>query len=294
MAERRVLVDGLVFAEGPRWHDGALWFSDIHDHKVHRVTVDDSGNAVQDTIVAEFEDLPSGLGFLPDGSLLVVLMESARIARVASDGTITEHADCSALRRGTLNDMVVARDGTAYAGDMGMRIFAGQAGTPQPGQLLQVAATGEARVARDELRAPNGIALNEAETRLFVAESAGARVIDFDLENGTLGEPREFAVLPVATGARLAAPDGICVDEAGAVWAADPIGARVIRLGPGDTEPTVVAFPDATPVAAVLGGPQRRTLFVCVADDWHPEALQAKRSGRIEAVTVDVSGAGRP
>src|SRR5256886_16606011 len=111
----RTVLDDLVFGEGPRWHDDRLWFSDMHDHRVVATTVD--GDA---TTVVEFrDDEPSGLGWLPDGRLLMVAMETQRLMRVEPDGEITVHADLSSAGRGSLNDMIVAAAGTAYLGDMG-------------------------------------------------------------------------------------------------------------------------------------------------------------------------------
>ena len=114
----RTVLDGLYFGEGPRWHDGSLWFSDMHDHRVVRTDLD--GNAT--TVVTISHDEPSGLGWLPDGRLLFVAMETQRLLRLEHDGTVVEHADLSHIARGSINDMIVAADGTAYVGDMGSRI----------------------------------------------------------------------------------------------------------------------------------------------------------------------------
>src|SRR5690242_378735 len=121
----RTVIDDLVFTEGPRWHEGRLWCSDMHDHRVLSIGLDDGvDGAVVDveTVMRVDDDEPSGLGWLPDGRLLVVAMETQRLLRVEPDGELAVHADLSSAARGSLNDMIVAADGTAYLGDMGVRI----------------------------------------------------------------------------------------------------------------------------------------------------------------------------
>ena len=127
----------LLLGEGPRWHDGELWFSDVHGHTVRRTTV--GGDA---TIVAEIlHDEPSGLGWLRDGRLLVVAMDTQKLLRIEPDGSIVEHADLSPLARGSINDMIVGADGTAYVGDMGTRIF-DEGSERVPGQTIRVTPKG--------------------------------------------------------------------------------------------------------------------------------------------------------
>lgn len=292
MGERAAtFVDGLVFAEGPRWREGSLWFSDIHGRAVHRVDADGTRH-----VVATTEDRPSGLGWLPDGSLLVVAMESARLLRVAGDGDITEHADLSALARGSLNDMIVRDDGTAYVGDMGARIFADHPDHSVPGQVLQVSPAGGVRVVYDDLRAPNGMVLTEDETTLVMAESGGFRLLAFDVEpDGALAGRRTFAELvPESPDVPVAPPDGICLDADGAIWVADPLGARVFRVHDGGEVSASHRFEGLTPVACVLGGTDRRTLYVCAAEGWRHDEVAGRRSGRILALTVPVPGVGKP
>ena len=70
------LVDGLCFGEGPRWYEGALWLSDMHAKEVLRVDADGRVSSV-----VRVEQCPSGLGWLPDGQLLVVSMIDRRLLR---------------------------------------------------------------------------------------------------------------------------------------------------------------------------------------------------------------------
>jgi sugar lactone lactonase YvrE len=287
----RTVLDGLWFGEGPRWHEGALWFSDMHGHRVVRTTVD--GHA--ETVVEITHDEPSGLGWLPDGRLLVVAMETQRLLRVDADGSVSEHADLSGLARGSINDMIVAADGTAYVGDMGARIHDPNS-ERKPGQTIRVDPDGAVSCAADELASPNGHILTEDGRTLIVAESGGARLTAFTVAgDGSLRDRRTYAELvPADDGVAFAPPDGICLDSEGAVWVADTIGARVFRVREGGEVTDSVDFDDVIPVACVLGGPNRRTLLMCVAKDWKRDVVTQAATGRIDAVDVEVPGAGRP
>jgi sugar lactone lactonase YvrE len=291
----RTVLDDLVFTEGPRWREGRLWCSDMHDHRVISTALD----GVADTVVRIDDDEPSGLGWLPDGRLLVVAMETQRLLRVEHDGEVAVHADLSSAARGSLNDMIVAPDGTAYIGDMGVRIH--DLGVERrPGQTFRVAPDGAWERAADDLESPNGHILTDDGRTLIVAESGGGRLTAFTVRSdGTLTDRRTYAALtPARDDVVFAPPDGICLDAEGAVWVADPLGARVFRvLQGGEVTDTIDFDTDLAgliPVACVLGGADRRTLLMCVAADWKREALVGTRTGRILASDVDVPGAGRP
>ena len=286
----RTIVDGLRFGEGPRWHDGRLWFSDMHDHRIISTDLDDDLRT--ELIVGD--DEPSGLGWLPDGRLLFVSMETQQVRRREHDGSISVHADLSSAARGSLNDMIVAEDGTAHVGDMGTRIQEG--GERRPGQSFVVRPDGTWFVGADDLEAPNGHILIPDETVLLVAESAAGRIAAFDRQDdGTLTNRRIHVELTSAPdGPGFSPPDGICLDAEGALWVADPIGARVIRVRPDGTITDDLRFDGLIPVACVLGGADRRTLLVCAAAHWKREIVMADTTGRILAVDVDVPGVGRP
>ena len=291
MRNHRTILDGLWFGEGPRWHDDALWFSDMQGHRVVRTDLD--GNAT--TVVEMHHDDPSGLGWLPDGRLLVVAMETQRLHRLEPDGTLVEHADLSNIARGDINDMIVSADGTAYVGDMGSRIHDPNSARV-PGQSIRVTATGEISCAADDLSSPNGHIISDDGRTLIIAESGGSCLTAFDIAaDGTLENRRRYATLvPASATIPVAPPDGICLDAAGGVWVADPIGARVFRVLPGGEVTDSFTFADVIPVACVLGGDDRRTLLVCVAATWKREIVKLKATGRIDAFDVDVPGAGRP
>lgn len=287
----RTIIEGLRFAEGPRWHDGRVWFSDMHDHRV--VATDLDGD--QRTVVEIPDDEPSGLGWLPDGRLLVVAMESQQVRRVEPDGAVVVHADLSSAATGSLNDMIVAADGTAYVGDMGKRIHDADA-PMRPGRTFAVRADGSWFVAAEDLSSPNGHVLTPDQRTLLVAESGGGRVTAFDrADDGTLSNRRVLAELsPAPDGPAFAPPDGICLDAEGAVWVADPIGARVFRALPSGTTTHDLRIPGLIPVACVLAGPDRRTLVVCAAADWKRDVVMGSRTGRLLAVEVEVPGVGSP
>jgi sugar lactone lactonase YvrE len=222
-------------------------------------------------------------------------MEHGRLLRLEGDGTLAEHADLSPLARGSVNDMIVRGDGTAYVGDMGARIFE-EGAERVPGQTIRVTPDGSVSCAADDLASPNGHILTDDDRTLIVAESGAGRLTAFDVdEDGTLTNRRTFAELtPEKEGVVFAPPDGICLDAEGAVWVADPLGARVFRVLEGGEVTDTVRYEDVIPVACVLGGQDRRPLFMCVAVDWRHEVTRRARTGRIDAVDVDVPGAGRP
>ena len=286
----RTILEQLWFGEGPRWRDGRLWFSDMHGHRV--ISTDLVGDVRTEAEL--LDDEPSGLGWLADGRLIVVAMETQQLRRVEPDGTISLHADLSAIARGSLNDMIVASDGIAYVGDMGARIHEG--GERRPGQTIAVRPDGSWFVAADDLESPNGHVLTPDERVLLIAESAAARVTAFDrAPDGTLSNRRVYADLqPSPDGPPFAPPDGICLDAEGAVWVADPIGARVFRALPGGETMEEHRFPGLIPVACVLGGTDRRTLLICAASDWKRDEVLKAPTGVILAIDVEHAGVGKP
>jgi sugar lactone lactonase YvrE len=275
----RTLLDGLRFPEGPRWHEGALWFSDVHARQVMKLDLD--GRA---EVVVEVPEAPSGLGWLPDGRLLVVSMEDRRLLRLDPDG-LHVVADLSACAPFHCNDMVVDDQGRAYVGNFGFDFLGG--GKPTPTTLALVHPDGEARVVADQLRFPNGTVITPDGGTLIVGETFGARLTAFDVAaDGTLSNRRIWARLEKAV------PDGICLDAEGGIWVASPVSAEVLRVREGG-EVTERVCVRTQAFACMLGGPERRTLFICTAADSDP-AKTEDRSGRIESVEVEVPGAGLP
>lgn len=285
-----VLTEGLEFPESPRWHNGRFWFSDMDAGRV--MAVDSKGNR---EIITTLAGKPSGLGWLPDGSLLVVSMEDQRLLRI-ENGRPQVAADLSGLTTAKLNDMVVDHKGRAYVGHFGFELF-DRSAAPTPAEIMLITPDGGARVVAEGVGFPNGMVITPDDRTLIVAESLGARLTAFDIGyDGSLSGRRVWAQLDDLgfrghDFARIF-PDGICLDAEGAIWVATPWGdAEVLRVveGGGITDRVKVK---TQPFAAMLGGADRRTLFVCTSVITAKGAPAA--SGRIETVQVDVPGVGRP
>lgn len=277
----RTLIDDLAFAEGPRWHAGRLFISDMHSQTVLAVDLDGR----RETIAYVPGD-PSGLGWLPDGRLLVVSMTDRRVLCVSADGTQTEHADLSGLASFHCNDMVVDRQGRAYVGNFGWDLHGG--GSPTKAELILVEPDGRARVVADDLEFPNGSVISDDGRTLIVGETMGQRLTAFDVEaDGSLSHRRVWAQLEGIL------PDGIALDAEGAIWVASPISHGCFRVLAGGELSHKVEV-DHQAFACMLGGPERRDLFICTASSSRPDACAARRDGRIEVVRVDVPGAGLP
>ena len=290
MTELHVLVDGLAFGEGPRWHDGRLYISDIHDHQV--LAIDADGTT---TVVARHDGPLSGLGWLPDGTLLVVAMEGQVMRLDKRDGgpggELAVHADVRHLAAHGINDMIVHPEGWAYVGQFGYDREAGAKVKPSP--LIRVDPDGSVHRAADDLLVANGMALTPDGATLVVAESAGMRLSAFTVgDGGGLGDRRVFAELPPGH-----APDGMCLDAEGAAWVACVTTDWCLRVAEGGEVLDRIRVDEdgRHPVACVLGGPDRRTLHLLTATTYGEAepSLQA-RAGRIEQVRVEVPGAGRP
>lgn len=291
------LIAGYTFFEGPRWHEGRLWLSDFYTHQVIAVGLDGRVEPI-----AQVPQQPSGLGWLPDGRLLTVSMRDRKIMRREADGTLVQHADLDGIAAGHVNDMVVDGQGRAYVGNFGFDLMGGAA--PALARLARVEPDGTAFIAAESLYFPNGSMLTPDGKTLIVCETMGNRISAFDVRvDGTLGPRRDWAVfgdLPTATdiggvlGSLKAAPDGAVLDAEGAVWFADAVGKRAVRMAPGGKILDSISTSDQGCFALTLGGPDRRTLFLCVAPDFHEAARKAAREAAIWSVPVEVPGAGTP
>jgi sugar lactone lactonase YvrE len=287
MLKTEILLDGLGFPEGPRWHDGKLWFSDMGTCRV--MTVDLEGTA--ETVV-EVPGQPSGLGWLPDNRLLVVSMTDRRLLRLDPDGLV-EIADLRELASFHCNDMVVDQQGRAYIGNFGFDIDDPGA-APKDAVIVLVMPDGAARIVADEMVFPNGSVITSDGRTLIVAESFASRLTAFSIESdGSLTGRRvwaQFDDLGFAMSNERIGPDGICLDAEGAIWLASPSAStEVLRVKEGG-DITHRFTVETQAFAVMLGGPDRRTLFVCTT------LLSERNSGRgrIEIVHVDVPGAGLP
>ena len=279
-----ILLDNLVFPEGPRWHEGRLWFSDMHAHEV--VAVDLEGE--RETIV-EAPNQPSGLGWLPDGRLLIVSMTDRKLLRLDPDG-LYEVADVSAYAPWHCNDMVVDAEGNAYIGNFGFDLAA-QA-EPRATTIVRVTPGGEASVAAEGMEFPNGTVITPDGKTLIVGESWGRRLTAFDIESdGSLTNRRVWADLAKN---EVGLPDGICLDAEGCIWVAVPtLPGAVARVAEGGEVMERIEVEEFGVYACMLGGPERKTLFTLEAKTSQPEPGDP-RTARIRAFEVEVGGAGLP
>lgn len=277
----KVLLGGLTFPEGPRWHERRLWFSDFYSHRV--LAVDLAGKA---ETIAKVPTRPSGLGWRKDGTLLIVSMLDRSLLALAR-GALRPIADLSALAGGLCNDMVVDGADRAYVGNFGYDRHAGEA--PRSTCLIRVDPDGSLHRAAEDLMFPNGTVITPDGKTMIVAETYAHRLTAFDVAaDGTLARRRLFAALDGRF------PDGICLDAEGAVWVADARGHDVIRVRDGGAvAETIGVGSDRTVFACMLGGDDRRALFLCTSTGSGP-AMAEKTDGKIETMRVAVPGAGLP
>ncbi len=295
----RTLLEGGDFFEAPRWRDGRWWVSDFYRHVVS--TVEPDGTAEP---VLEVEGQPSGLGWMPDGSLLVVSMHDRRVLRRDEDGRVDVHADVADLGAGHLNDLVVDARGGAYAGSFGFDLMAGE--DPAPANLVRIEPDGSARVVAEDLRFPNGSVLTPDGRTLIVGETLGARYTAFDVaDDGSLSGRRVWAQVAPTPPAGITmeqllgelrfAPDGCALDAEGHIWAADAVGARAVRVAPGGAIVDELPAPDGLEFfACMLGGDDGRTLLLCAAPDFLAHQRAPVREAVLLTTTVGVPHAGRP
>ncbi|HEY7294682.1 MAG TPA: SMP-30/gluconolactonase/LRE family protein, partial [Dehalococcoidia bacterium] len=263
MRQAEVWFRGLSFGEGPRWHDGRLWLSDFYRHAV--LAVDAAGRA---EIAAEVPNQPSGLGWLPDGRLLIVSMIDRKLLRLES-GRSVEHADLGAVAAFHCNDMVVDDRGRAYVGNFGFDsgAYVAEHGAaslfeepgPPTATLARVDPDGSVHAAAEGMRFPNGSVITADGRTLIVAETYARRLSAFAVaDDGTLSQQRVWATLDGV------APDGICLDAEGAIWVANARAAECIRVAEGGAILDRVATSQRC-FACALGGPNRTTLFLVTA-----------------------------
>jgi sugar lactone lactonase YvrE len=285
-----VLAQGLYFGEGPRWHGGRLWFSDFYDHAVHSM---DTAGVVRTEL--EIDDQPSGLGWLPDGRLLVVAMHRRQLLRIDPDGAKV-HADLAGIATYHANDMVVDAGGRAYVGNFGFALDEELAArgvesvlSDHPtARLARVDPDGSVHVAAEGMHFPNGSVITADGRTLIVAETLAMRLTAFDVgTDGSLSNRRVWATLGMR------APDGICLDAEGHVWIANAISNECVLVAAGGE--IIKTVETSQPCfACMLGGPGRRTLFMMTAPSSMHDIASAARQGRIECADVVTAGAGWP
>ncbi|CNE31258.1 gluconolactonase [Mycobacterium tuberculosis] len=287
------VISGFRYLEAPRWRDGRIWVSDFYTHQV--VSAREDGSDLQ--VEAEVPGQPSGLGWLPDGRLLVVSMRDRKILCREQDGTLAVHADLGEHATGHVNDMVVDAEGRAYVGNFGFDLMAGA--PLETAALHRVDPDGTVTEVASDLWFPNGTAITAGNV-LLVNETFGNRVSAFDVTgDGRLVNRRvwaEFGPLPTERSVERilaglsAAPDGGCLDAEGGWWLADALNGRVIRVVEGGGITDEVAFGTGV-YACGLGGSDGRTLFACTAPDFDETARKSAREAELVAVPVSVPAA---
>lgn len=299
MGERTVnaLLEGGGFFEGPRWHDDTWWVSDFYRHQVSTVTPDGA-----ETVVVEVDQQPSGLGWLPDGSLVIASMRDHQVLRYSA-GVMTTLAEVGEHCGGLLNDLVVDDQGHVFVGNFGFDIMGGE--DPAPANLVRVDPDGTVAVAATDLNFPNGAVITPDGGTLIVGETTGNRCTAFTLDvDGNLTDRRvwaEFAAAPDATtfvdglAQIVVAPDGCTLDAEGHLWVADALGNRAVRVAPGGEIVEEITAPGNLGVyACQLGGPAGTTLLLCSAPDFFEHNRMNTREAVLFTTEVDVPHAGLP
>ncbi|WP_186377167.1 SMP-30/gluconolactonase/LRE family protein [Curtobacterium pusillum] len=276
------VVTGIRFPEGNRWHDGRLWYSDMHTGEVFSI---DPSTETEPRLEASVTGQSSGLGWLPDGRLIVSAMESRAVVAVQEDGSTAVFADLSAVESSLINDLVVdAETGRTYLGAFGYDLYGGE--ELRPGPLYVIDTDGSVRLAADGLVFPNSANVLPGTRTLVVSETWGGRLTAFDIEpDGSLSGRRAWAPLPEGV-----TPDGSTVDDEGAVWVCSVDTGEFLRVLEGGEVTDRITAPGRCAIDCALGGPDRRTLYLATADSYDPAATERTRAGRISAIRVTVPG----
>jgi sugar lactone lactonase YvrE len=290
----RLLLEGGKFYEGVRWRDGHWWLSDLYEQEVLKVTPDGAAE-----VVARVDGQPSGLGWLPDGSLLVSAMVTRQLMRIDANGDVSVHADLGPLVTDLINDMIVDTRGHAYVGSFGFDLFGG--GQPAPGNVVKVDPDGRASVAANDLLFPNGMVVTPDGGTLIVAETFGGRFTAFDIgDDGSLTNRRIWAqcaptpswdtfesILDIGF-----APDGCAIDAEGCIWVADAINNRACRVAEGGEIVDERPGREGWGLYSVqLGGPDGKTLLACTAPSFAAHERKEANEAVLYAYEVDVPSA---
>ncbi|MBW0019822.1 MAG: SMP-30/gluconolactonase/LRE family protein [Mycobacterium sp.] len=270
------LANGFCFGEGPLWFEGLLWFSDMLGEAVH--TSDMRGSLTTLPLPGHF---PSGLGFRPDGTLLIVSTEDRQVLRYDGETVVTV-ADLTDLVPANLGDMVVDNAGRAYIGAQAL----------SGGVIVRLDPDDSATVVAEDLDFPNGMVITPDGKSLIVAESIGRRLTAFTIgdadDSGALRDRRVFA------DGLDGPPDGIALDAEGGVWTSMTLAHQFERVTEGGAVTDRIDMGERVAIACTLGGPERRTLFLLSSTDAYPQRLVGTRLSQLDAVTVTTPGAGLP
>jgi sugar lactone lactonase YvrE len=283
MPELQTLLTGLMFGESPRWHEDRLWFANWGAREL--IAVDLNGKSEVMLRMPE-PTFNFSIDWLPNGPLLITSGREGLLRRMEPDGSLVAHADLGSLARGW-NEIVVDGRGNTYVNGGGFDLMAGEKFSP--GIIALVARDGKVRQVADGIAFPNGMAITADNSTLIIAESYGKRLTAFDIAaDGGLTNPRVWADLKDGV------PDGICIDAEGAVWYADVPNKRCVRVREGGVVLETVNV-DRGCFACMLGGADRRTLFI-VAAEWRGPAKMADSAptGQVLTVKAPAPGVGWP
>ena len=269
--------DDFIFLEGPKWRDGQLWVSDVFDHCVYSISADGHRRKICRV------DRPAGLGFLPDGTLVMVDQKARCLLRLDGDNTIL-YADLSKHAAGYLNDFAVDGQGRIYVGNFGYDYDAGE--PHKTTSLHRVDPDGTVSAAATDVDFPNGsIIINRGRT-LIIAETWAGRLTAFDInDRGDLSNRRIFADL----GERQ--PDGICADAEGAIWVSCFNTGEFVRVLDGGHVTHRLQF-DGRGVSCALGGADGTLLFLSTYLGSIDDLAAGKRKGKLFTVNVETPGLG--
>ena len=268
------LLSGVAMGESPRWHQNRLWFSDWGAQEI--LAIDTQGRS--EVVVRTPFELPFCIDWLPDGRLLIVAGRESRVVRREPDGSLVTHVDLRDISNQFWNEIVVDGRGNTYVNG-------------GPGVIALVTAAGSVRQVADGIAFPNGMAITPDNRTLIIAESHGKKLSAFDVDSdGALSNRRAWAELGAGV------PDGICIDAENAVWYADVPNKRCVRVREGGEVLQTIDL-DRGGFACMLGGPDRRTLFIVTAEwrgmDKIQEVAKA-RTGQVLTFEAPAPGAGWP
>ncbi|MET0700343.1 MAG: SMP-30/gluconolactonase/LRE family protein [Mycobacterium sp.] len=300
MTDTDVVLTGLHFAESPNTGpDGQLYVSDFYAHQLLRVDPKTYDVAVAATVPGQ----PSGMGWLPDGTMLVVSMRDQQLLAVHDDGTTHCYADLADVSRGAANDMLVDSLGRAWVGSFGFDFYAeleadptadplfGPGANPPTADLARVDLDGSVHRAATGLRFPNGT-VQLADGTLVIAETVGGCLVGFSInDDGTLENRRVIIDLSTAGADRgTLLPDGICIDVEDGIWVSDPLGSRAVRIDAATGVTTDVVHTSQPCFAVGFSGDSATTLVCCTAESSNPNVAGVRRTGKLEAIDVTVRG----
>jgi sugar lactone lactonase YvrE len=280
-----LFADGLAFAEGPRWHDGAVYLSDIHDDAVKRIEV--TGEV---SVAANLPGSPISIGFTADGCLLVSALNDRVIWAIGDDGAVNVRHDLRSVSTNGFGDIVITPVGRIYIANRGFDFVQGIPDKVSA-SIYMIDTDGTVQEVAGGFEYPNGLAIRPDGRTLVVAETFAHRLVTLEIaSDGSLGAQREL----VSFADQAARPDGICCDADGGVWSANAHGREVVRAAPDGTITDRISTGDDMAIGCIVGGVDGHDLYVTTATTAYRDEARATRSSRVWTTRVDVPHGGLP